>query len=165
VGLDAAVEAAAGRLRHWQPEKSKPVFAFLTLLVVVLASGFLFKERVIGPDWRRPHWAERDEVYAGAGAWLRAAAEGQVMAAVNNPPGWFYFTELPSQVIPNGGVEVLLRAMGAEDARWLVLDVDRPAALAGLYADPGGDARFALRATFADATGQPVYLLERLAAP
>jgi hypothetical protein len=165
VGLDAAVEAAALRLRHWKPEKSKPMFALLTLFIVVCAAALLFMERVIGPDWRRPRWPERDAVYAAAGAWLRSADGPEAMAAVNNPPGWYYYAELPSLVIPNGGVETLLQAMADHGARWLVLDADRPMALAELYADPESSERFALRVTLADAAGRPIYLLERLSAP
>jgi hypothetical protein len=84
---------------------------------------------------------------------------------VNNPPGWYYFTGLPSVVIPNGSLDTLLEAMASEQAKWLVLDADRPAGLADLYAAPRAEPRLSLRATFADQNGRPVYVMETLGTP
>jgi hypothetical protein len=105
-------------------------------------------------------------VYAEAGAWLLEADGPQVVVAVNNPPGWYYFTGLPSLVIPNGSTDTLLEAMASGQARWLVLDVDRPAGLADLYAAPQTtEPRLSLRATFADQSGRPVYVMETAGTP
>lgn len=164
-GLDAVVEAVARRRPHWQPEKSQPVFTGLAVAGVVVMAATIFALRVVGPDWRQPRWSQHDRAYAESGAWLIDQAGPAAIVAVNNPPGWTYFTDQPSLVIPNGGVDVLLEAMAAEQARWLVLEDDRPADLAQLYAAPESEPRLALRATFTDENGRPVYVLERTAAP
>jgi hypothetical protein len=159
VGLEAAVEAAARRLPHWQPDRSKPVF---TGLLVVFAAGLslvIFQMRVVGEDWRRPKFAQADAVYAEIGAWLQQAGVSASVVAVNNPPAFYYFTGYPSIVVPNGGPDALLQAASAFGARWVVLDVNYPAGLAALYASPISEPRLKLRATF-DAASQPVYLFE-----
>jgi hypothetical protein len=46
-------------------------------------------------------------------------------------------------------------------ARWLLLDRNRPAGLAGLYAAPEAEPRLRLLATFGGQGPAPTYLLER----
>ncbi|MCS6909828.1 MAG: hypothetical protein NZM11_04565, partial [Anaerolineales bacterium] len=86
---------------------------------------------------------------------MRAAGPGAVVA-VNNPPAFYYHTGLASIAIPADDVETLLRAMADFDARWLVLDANVAEGLAGLAADPTGEPRLQLRATFGE-----TYVLER----
>ncbi len=165
IGLEAGVEALSRRLRHWQPMKSIPIFTALLVLGTITLALVVFAARVIGPDPSRLAWDRQDAVYAEAGAWMAAnqAAPGVVVA--NNPPGWSYWTGQPAIVIPNGAAPVLLRVMDDYDARWLVLDQNYPAGLAGLYAQPESEPRLTLRARFGEPGAQPVYLLEREAAP
>ena len=61
---------------------------------------------------------------------------------------------------PHGDTNTLNRATAAFGAGWVVLDVNRPAPLSGLYAAPLSDPRLHLMASFMDHTGQPVYLFE-----
>jgi hypothetical protein len=160
-GLDAAVRGAARLLPHWQPERSQPVFAALLVLCVLALTSFIFWKRVFSG----PSWAGNEQVYAQAGGWLKAQGQGGAVVAANDPPGWYYWTGQPAIVIPNGDSAVLQQAMTELGARWVVLDANRPAALAGLYDAPQAAGSFALRATFRDGAGQPVYLLERDAGP
>jgi hypothetical protein len=160
-GLDAAVDGAARLLKHWQPEKSKPIFGALLVAGAAVFTAVIFGTRIVGPDWRHPLAAQVDLVYGEAGAWLQRAGDSDSLVVVNNPPGFYYFTSHPSLVIPNGDEETLLRAMTDFEARWLVLDANHPAGLAGLYAAPQSDVRLTLRAAFTDESGRPVYLLER----
>jgi hypothetical protein len=160
IGLDAAVDWAARILPHWQPEKSKPIFTGLLVGFAAALTLGLFWVRVVGNNPRRPAWDQPERVYTEVGAWLRAHGQTGALVAVNDPPGWYYFTDLPGIVIPNGDTNTLQQAMGAFGARWVVLDANRPAQLSGLYAAPLNDPNLHLRASFMDYTGQPVYLLE-----
>jgi hypothetical protein len=165
VGLDAVVDAVARRLRHWQPERSKPIFAGLLAGFAVLLTVVVFWKRVIGADLNQPVWNASERVYAEAGAWLSAQGQDGMVTAVNDPPGWYYWTNQPAIVIPNGDATVLRQAMSTFGVRWLVLDANRPAALGDLYAAPQSRSVFLLRATFGDSAGQPTYLLELLPEP
>lgn len=154
LGLDGAVAAAARRLRHWQPEKSKPVFLALLTGGVMLLTLTRFLSAA-------PSAAGADAVYAEIGAWLAAApGSPSAVTAVNNPPAFYYHTGRPAIAIPANDQATLLEAMAAFDARWLVLDVNVVPALAPLYQAPASAPELQLRATFADSAGRPVYLLE-----
>jgi hypothetical protein len=165
VGLDALVEAAARRLRHWRPERSKPIFSALLAGVVIVISLSAFLVEVVGVTGSSQAWSSRDAVYAEAGQWLKDNAGPDVMVAVNNPPGWYYQTGQPAIVIPSDDVETLLQAMQAVGAQWLVLDANVSVGLTGLYLAPASEPRLALAATFANAGEHPVYLLQRVAGP
>ncbi len=179
VGLDASVEAGARFQQRavrmlaarvspglsrlfppWQPERSQPIFAALLLLFAMALTTFVFQARLVGPDWRNPRSAQVDQAYAEVGDWLAKAGDRQSVVAVNNPPSFYYFTGHPSIIVPNGGPEVLLRAMTDFGARWGVLDVNHPAGLASLYHLPASEPRLTLRAVFADDANEPVYLFE-----
>jgi hypothetical protein len=161
LGLDAAVEAAARRLPHWQPEKSKPIFTALLVLCTVVLAGVVYLMRVVGTEPAGTAWQRQDAAYEAAAVWLSQNAGSHDMAVVNNPPGWYYWTGQPAVVIPNGEVETLLRVAQDYGARWVLLDQNHPAGLAGLYASPASDSRLTLRATFGGAGTPAAYLLER----
>ena len=163
VGLDWTVEAVARRRPAWKPAAGRQVFTAALLVFACALTLWVFRAAVIGTSWREPAWGQRDAVYAQAGDWLAASGQSGALAAVNNPPGWYYLTGLPSIVIPNGGIDDLLLAMDTHGARWLVLDINHPDGLAELYAQPNTDARLRLRHTL-DA-GKPVFLFERTGLP
>ncbi len=164
VGLDAAVEAVARRLPHWQPEKSKPVFTALLVAGAVGVTAVIFQLRVLATGWPDPRSAT-DTAYAEIGHWLAEQGDTQSIVAANSPPAFYYWTEHPSLVVPNGDPTDLSNAMTAFGARWAVLDANHPDGLKPLYAAPEGESRLRLRATFTDAAGRPVYLFERVANP
>ena len=150
-GLDAAVEAAARRLPHWQPARARPVFTALLVLVSVALAAYQTVPRLGA-------WDGRDSVYPPAG-FVVAAADSAAVVTVNNPPGWYFHTGQPAIVIPTGGRADLLAAMTRYGSRWLVLDHNHPPGLAGLYAAPQADSDLTLIATLGGADA-PVYVLE-----
>jgi hypothetical protein len=160
VGLDVVVEAVARRLRHWQPERSKPVFTVLLVAGAILLTLAVWWKRVLAPGLDQATWATTEQVYGEAGEWLKDNGQTSALAAVNDPPGWAYWTSLPAIVIPNGDAATLRQAMTAYGARWLVLDENRPAPLSQLYAAPDSQSAFILRARFMDSAGQPTELFE-----
>ena len=165
LGLEAVVEAAARRLPHWQPEKSKPIFGGLLVALAVLLTAAVFWQRVIGPNFRQTTWSASERMYDEAGAWLATQAAAGVLVAVNDPPGWNYWTGGPAIVIPNGDAATLREAMQDYGARFVLLDSNRPGALSELYAHPNGVDVFIQRARFTDSSGQPAYLLELVPEP
>ena len=125
-GLDAAVGWVARR-RRWNRRQAQAVFATAAVVGAVALSGYAAMAKV-------PAWRDADAAYRDAGAWLDAhnVPNGTVIV-VGNPPGFWYHTHRPSVVVPNGGVETLLAAAGRYGARYVLLDRNRPAPLAGLY--------------------------------
>ncbi len=150
VGLEAAVDRAARVLKHWQPQRSKPIFTVLLVAGAVALTGLRFAPLTrAGPP--------PDAVYAEIGQWLLRAEGPGAVVAVNNPPAFYYYTGLASLAIPADDVDALLRAMADFEARWLVLDANVAEGLADLAADPTSEPRLQLRATFG-----ATYILERV---
>jgi hypothetical protein len=157
LGLDAAVEATARRLPHWRPERSRPVFTALLMLVSFGLAAVLTGPRLIT-------WAGRDDGYVQAGGVVATLAGPGALVTVNDPPGWYYATGAPAIVIPTGGRAALLAAMTAFGSHWLILDENCPPELAALYSAPEADPALRLRATLGS-TAAPVYVLELTATP
>jgi len=130
-----------------------------------LLTAAVFWMRVIGPDASQPAWQDSERAYGQVGAWLTTHGQSAVIAAVNDPPGWNYWTGWPAIVIPNSDADTLQTAMTTYGAHFVVLDTNRPAALSGLYANPNSLSTLLLRARFTNSAGQPVYLLELVPAP
>jgi 4-amino-4-deoxy-L-arabinose transferase-like glycosyltransferase len=154
IGLDAMIDWIAQR-RRWNAVSAKKIFGAAFVGYAVLLSFFIYRGRVIGQDWSRPIWNQSDQVYDSIGQWLHDRGERDPIVMVNNPPGFTYQTDLRSIVIPYGSAAELLRAADQFGATWLVLDANRPEALAGLYANPDSERRFVVRS----AVG-PVLVLE-----
>ena len=155
IGVDAVIDWIARRRRKWNAATAKQIFSAMFVVYAVLMSFMVYRGRVIGPDWSDPIWNESDRVYASIGQWLHDQGEINPIVMVNNPPGFTYQTGLPSIVVPYGDEVDLLRAADQFEATWLVLDANRPEALADLYANPAADPRFMVRT----AVG-PVLVLE-----
>ncbi len=155
-GLDAGVEAIARRLKHWRPERSKPLFSALLVAVsALLAVAFT------APRWAT--WPARGTVYAEAGAAV-AALDSAPLVMVNDPPSWHYQTNQPAINLPTGDRAVLLSAMRQYGAHWLVIDANHAPALEPFYAGLADDPDLRLRASFGPADA-PTYLLELTGQP
>jgi len=127
VGLDAAVGWVA-RWRHWNRRQAQAVFATAAVVGAVALSGYAAAGKL-------PAWRDTDAAYRDAGAWLGAHdVPDDTVIMVGNPPGFWYHTHRPTVVVPNGDVEALLAAADQYGVRYVLLDRNRPAPLAGLYA-------------------------------
>jgi hypothetical protein len=126
VGLDAAVGWVALR-RRWNRRQAQAVFATAVVVGALALSGYAVAGKL-------PVWRDADAAYREVGAWLDAhnVPDGTVVM-VGNPPGFWYHTHRPAVVVPNGDVETLLAAADRYGARYVLLDRNRPAHLAGLY--------------------------------
>lgn len=153
IGLDAAIAWLAARRRAWRAAEARRVFSVALAALALIMGLVVYRGRVIGADLADPIWNQADGDYRTIGQWLRAngaGGQGEVdpIVVVNNPPGFTYQTGLRSIVIPNGDEAALLAAARRFGAGWVVLDQNRPAPLAGLYAAPDSSADFSLLATF-----------------
>ena len=128
---------------------ARRVFTWGLVALAVLVSGAIYASRV-------RDWNQADAVYAAIGERL-GGQPSAVIVMVNNPPGYVYHTGQSAIAIPNGDVDTLLAAARRYGAAWVVLDANRPAALAGLYDQPSSDPRLILAQTF-ESGGKPVYL-------
>lgn len=143
IGLETVVNAIARRRRTWNGEVAQRVFGIGAVALAALFSAALVWGRVIRSDWNRA-----DAAYREAGAWLAGQGDMDSIVMAGNPPGFTYHTGHPSIVIPNGEVDTLLAAARQFNAKWLILDANRPTPLAPLYDDPQLDPRLKLSATF-----------------
>jgi hypothetical protein len=145
LGLDAVVDWMARRRRTWHAATAKKVFGAAFVVYAIALSFFIYRERVIGPDWNDPIWNQSDRIYKTIGQWLREQGEGDSIVMINNPPGFYYRTGFSAIVVPYGDIKDLLNAAQQFGARWLILDTNRPEQLAALYIQTDTEPQLRLR--------------------
>lgn len=136
--VPAGIEAGAGwyiRLRGIeQPRKMERFLSVLLVGVVVLLSGFLFFQRVIGSQPGQLAWSASDRHYQAVEKTLvRLGAQPGDPVLVNNPPGYWLASGRPSVVIPDGDEKMLLAVARQFAVRYVILEVTNPEALGDLY--------------------------------
>ena len=139
-GLEAAVEWA-GRRRRWKRQQAQVVFAAAAIAMAVVLSGYVSAGKLAG-------WRNADEAYLAVDRWLDArGVPNSTKVMVGNAPGFWYYSHRPAVAVPNGDASMLMDAGAAYDAGYVVLDANRPQALADLTAS-GGTAGLQLVTTF-----------------
>jgi hypothetical protein len=164
VGLEAAV-AWGARVRRWNLEQAPRVFGGTAVVAAAALSGGLFVPKVIGARPDLPRWDSGRRSYAEAARELQRfewLAGDPGVVAVNNPPGFYLASGVPAVAIPDGSVETLHQVVERYGVRWVLLDVNRPAGLAGLYANPESAPWLEASASFEDEQGRPVHWLRVL---
>jgi len=151
IGLDAAINWAAARRTTWNVTMARRVFTGGLIALAIMLSGMIYLPKVRG-------WNQADAIYDVIGA--RLSDQPSAIVMVNNPPGYVYHTGQRAIAIPNGDVDTLLAAARRYGAEWIVLDANRPAALAALYERPQSDSRLTLVEIFRADSGRPVYLFK-----
>jgi 4-amino-4-deoxy-L-arabinose transferase-like glycosyltransferase len=125
-GLQAAVRWAARR-RRWRLGQAQAVFSIAAVVAAVILSGY-----AAAPKLRS--WWDADSAYREIGTWLATnSLSAGVTVMVDNPPGFYYHTHIPSVVVPNDDVDTLLDVCERYGVDYLVLDPNRPASLKMLY--------------------------------
>jgi len=160
IGLERAVRWIASRRRGWRVREATQVFLAGLCLIALALTGAIFYQRVVGPDAANPSWNRQDEVYAAIGGSLAGVWDTRSVVLANNPPAFYYFTDHPSVVVPNGGVSALLAVADRFDVRWAVLDTNLPDGLRSLYEGRETSDRLVIVEQFEDAEGRPVILYE-----
>ncbi len=137
VGLDVFVRWGS-QARGWRPRQAWRIFSFSVVLFSAGLSLFIGWGRVIGTDPQAPAWNAPDGHYRQVESQLQAlGAQPDDVVMINNPPGYFAAASRPAIVVPDGGEGALLAAARRYQARFVVLEANHPAGLAGLFEDPG----------------------------
>jgi 4-amino-4-deoxy-L-arabinose transferase-like glycosyltransferase len=126
-GLDAAVRWVATRRRTWHYQQARTVFAAAAVVVAVALSGAMAWQKI-------PEWRTADAIYEDVDRWLTDQGAPHAGLMVNNPPAFWYHTDRPAIVIPNGDVATLLEVADRYQMRYLLLESNHPAELADLHA-------------------------------
>jgi hypothetical protein len=157
-GIDAAVRWVARRREHWAPDRSVPVFSAAVAVMIMLgALAQLSNARLQDGAGQMPPSA-----YDQIGSFLnQSGVPPEAVVMSNQPPAFWYVTGHPGIPVPNGDLAAVGSAMTDYGAEWLVLDGNVVPALVPVFEHPGAATGFRLRATFADAAGNPVYVLQR----
>jgi amino acid transporter len=150
LGLDAIVDWIAQRRRTWRADRAKRIFSAACVVCAVLLSFFVYRGRVIGPEWSTPIWNQAGEDDEAIGRWLADQGAADPIVLVNNPPSFTYYTGLRSIVIPYGSLKDVMQAARQFDARWLVVDANRPELLAEIDAVSGASLPLVLSETIGD---------------
>lgn len=151
VGLDAAVAWLAARRRHWRVQTARQVFAVGLLALAVALSGVVYYPRVL----KNNAWNSADAAYPEIANWVATHHPGAVVM-IGNPPAYRYHGGGLSVVAPNENLAVTRQAARQYGATLLVLDANRPAPLAEVYANPAAQSGLKLAHTF----GNSIYLFE-----
>jgi hypothetical protein len=118
-GIDLAVDFAAARLPHWQPQKAKKIFsAMFLILALIISAATIRTTEDIDP-----------EIVRQIGQVLPETA----VVISGNAPAFYYYTGRPSLSVPNEPVDVLLQLAARYGADYLVLDDFYPRPLEVLY--------------------------------
>jgi hypothetical protein len=120
-GIGFAVDWMAARLPHWQPEKSKPLFAGMFIIVAFTIS--------LAVSGGQPLREEGAIIYDQIGAILPPDA----IVMTGDAPGFYYHTGLPAIIVPNEPPQILPEIAARYGATYLILDADRPKPLADFY--------------------------------
>ncbi len=120
VGIGMVVEWIAGYLHHWQPQKSKPLFAALFVLIVF---GISFG--IAGSGLNRP-----DE----AALYKQIAARTGERVMLGDPLAFYYHTGKTAVIIPNESPETIVQVMERYGIESLIVDPDHVRPLDDLYA-------------------------------
>ncbi len=141
-GLEAAIRWMAQRRRAWNVQQARQVFTVGFIALSITLGGVLTARTMTSAQWE----AGSGEAYRKVGAWLSEHGLAGATVMVNNPPGFALRTGQPAIVVPNGDVETLLAVADRYGATVLVLDTNRPRALAGLYAGEEAHPRLVMQA-------------------
>jgi 4-amino-4-deoxy-L-arabinose transferase-like glycosyltransferase len=130
-GLDTAIEWMTARRRGWRAGTARQVFGAALVGMAIVMSGLTYYPRVL----RNNAWNGADAAYPAIAAWV-AGQDASAVVMIGNPPAWRYHGGGLSIVVPNEDMTTTRRAAAEYGARYLVLDRNRPAPLAEVYAHP-----------------------------
>jgi len=157
-GLDRTIERVAPR-RGWSHDRASRIFSRTLVALAAFLTIGLYGMRVVGATPRLGlRWSAPFREYQQVGEMLRSLDDQPGLVVVNNPPGFYIAAGLPAIVVPHGPVQSLHAIVERYRASWVILDVNRPPGLNGLYAGTERPAWLQLRGTLTDESGFPIHL-------
>jgi hypothetical protein len=136
IGLETFVSWGARR-RSWIPTQALEVFSLGMIALAMMFTGITTLPKLLLDDSQPALWNQGRAYYIRLEAALaeNGAYPGDIVM-VNNPPGYYLVSERPAIVIPNGDLSTTLATAAHFNARYLLLDHNRPRGLADLYQQP-----------------------------
>jgi hypothetical protein len=161
IGLREAI-AYGCKLRNWRESQARKVFIGASLAFAAIITIYLFQSRAIGGDYGDPGWCKSERVYEETATWLETHGGDNPVVAVNNPPGFYSVSEIPSVVIPDGGTDALEQVVRRFGVNWVLLDSNRPEGLKILYSESDSLAWLMPVMTIEDAQGMDMIIFKVL---
>ena len=129
VGMDAAVDWVGRRRATWNVATAKRVFGVGLVVFSFLFTSFIcYQSLIVGGRWK-----EDETTYRQVAEELDRINHEQAPVMVGDPTLYWYVTHAPALAIPNEPLEAVLAAAERYDAKYLVLDTNRPVSLADVY--------------------------------
>jgi len=95
--------------------------------------------------WRKiPMWRTADAIYEDLDQWLTDQGAPHASVMVGNPPAFWYHTNRPAIVVPNGDASMLIETADRYGVRYVLLEPNHPAPLADLHAGEVSHPRLAV---------------------
>ncbi len=111
------------------------MFGSATVVLAFSVTLFLFADRALGLGEGGTSWARQDEAYRLAGELIRGDGGPSLIAAVNNPPCFYYQAHMRAVVIPQGGPQALQAVVERYGVTYVVVDRNLPNDLKTLFAE------------------------------
>lgn len=131
-GMGLAVDWAAQRRPHWQPQRAKRMFAGMFLLIAAILSFITSGSQPL---------RHREAALVQQ---ISRTLPPDAIVMLPDAPLYYYHTGRPAISVPNEPPDVLLQAADQFHAAYLILDRDRPTPLAGIYTGAAAHPRIRL---------------------
>lgn len=136
IGLDDLITWGVNQ-RDWIRKQAEIVLGLGLAIFLAGMTLFVVQDRVIGEDFSQMQWNKSYQQSLEIGKELsRLGINKESLIMINNPPGLYVATDRPAVVIPNGGIDTLLKSAEELDAAVLILEANHPDALDYLYLEP-----------------------------
>ena len=159
IGLERVLESVSAR-RGWNPERAWRLFTPAIVAAMIAITVWVAWDRAAAGWPAATRWEGPADYHRAVAKALRSLDSSPGVVAINDPPGFYLASGLPCVVVPFGDQATLREVVERFDVEWVVLDINHPAPLAGLYADPESVPWLTLRGRIEDPLGRPVYLLQ-----
>ena len=135
-GFDKLMDLGVKK-RNWEKERAALMFGVSLVALLGSATGFVYVNRVIGDNLQYPKWNASYRTAQEIGSMLdKTGAQQSDLIMINNPPGFYAAVARQAVVIPNGGIEDILKAAHEFDVKYLVIESNHPAGLSEIYREP-----------------------------
>ena len=136
LGLDQVVNWGVQR-RSWNPQQPRAVFGITLVVLAALLSAISVFQQVAPGDQAVSAWNQSADKYARIEAFLvTAGARSEDKVMTTNPPGYYLAAGRAAIATPEADLTTLQFVMHRYGARYLILEMHHPDALAEIYQHP-----------------------------
>jgi hypothetical protein len=115
------------RKRNWQLQRSQKMFGSAFLAIVVVFTLIVYNNDVIGDSFQEIKWSQDYQRYQMVEEEIaRTSNDKKEVVMINNPLGYYYYTDRWGIVIPNSEVDQFLEVINKFEVRYIVLDNNLP---------------------------------------